>query len=84
MFPPEMTATNRLFFPCRLFLRICALRPARDSAPDGSGIDLVSGHQLDELEWDVEVRRRTFENILDGGTDLVVVDLHNTICQFLQ
>jgi hypothetical protein len=42
MFPPEMMATNRLFLPCKSLRMMCALRPAKDRAPDGSGMDRVS------------------------------------------
>lgn len=42
MFPPEMTATKRLPAPTKLLRVMCALSPARASAPDGSGTERVS------------------------------------------
>jgi len=59
---------------------ICAFKPASDNAPDGSGMDLVS---VGQHQFQSQIAEFTLKDILDSGTDLIVVDLDDTVSQLL-
>ena len=96
---PLTTATNFFPDPISWLSNIYLFRPAKASAPAGSVTDRVSGKETEgkkdhaSEEWKNRKRmrfpralcatRRTFEDIFDSRTDLVIVDFDHLIEQLL-
>lgn len=85
MLAPLTTETNRFPEPSSPWFWMYFFIPATANAPAGSGIDRVSvkRHTSDQSREARLVGFLTFEDILDGGTNLVVIDQDHLIHQLI-